>query len=154
LASCCWSASHASKCSASSGAPNISSNWYWRVLPWRGLCLRRHQPSVASLRTDGMVDGVESAGHHSLWWAVAAVEEREKWVCFVQLKLTVERVGSELKNIHQNFLWMWFWVGYLYPLDRNHPTLESCGSRHGRNGVGIFSRTLPELAWSTVNCGA
>jgi hypothetical protein len=41
---------------------------------------------------------------------------------------------------------MRFGVGYLYPVHRNRPTLESCGSRHGRNGVGIFSRTLPELA--------
>jgi hypothetical protein len=40
---------------------------------------------------------------------------------------------------------MSFDVGYLYPLHRNRQTLESCGSRHSRNGVGIFSRTLSEL---------
>jgi hypothetical protein len=43
---------------------------------------------------------------------------------------------------------MRFGVGYLYSLHRNCSTLESCGSRHGRNGVGNFSRTLPESAWS------
>ena len=53
-----------------------------------------------------------------------------------------------LVDSNQKFLWMCFGVGYLYPLHRNRPTLESCGSRHGRNGVVIFSRTLPELAWS------